>query len=121
MTQPRNPDCPDNPECNVDVDSAGDRFCTVCGLGWGNIGDDDPDDATRERAEALQAWAGPPEAPISQDVARDMLSALRMADALIANASDAGLLDLLARDMHPDEINAACDAIRAAIARATEG
>lgn len=61
MTQPRNPDCPDNPECNVDVDSAGDRFCTVCGLGWGNIGDDDPDDATRERAEALQAWAGPPE------------------------------------------------------------
>lgn len=50
--------------------------------------------------------------------AKDMLAALEAASALISNATDAGLLDLLAADMHPDEINAACDLVTAAIAKA---
>ena len=51
--------------------------------------------------------------------APDLLAALRKADALLKNASDTGLLDLLAGYMHPDEINGACDAVIAAIAKAT--
>jgi len=51
--------------------------------------------------------------------APELLEALRKADALLKNASDTGLLDLLAGYMHPDEINGACDAVIAAIAKAT--
>ena len=51
--------------------------------------------------------------------APELLEALRKADALLKNASDTGLLDTLAGYMHPDEINGACDAVIAAIAKAT--
>ena len=63
--------------------------------------------------------------------APELLEALRKADALLKNASTSmgrerttlpagnSLLDLLAGYMHPDEINGACDAVIAAIAKAT--
>ena len=80
--------------------SLDDDICEVYG---GNMDDDD----TRQ-ANARLIVSSP-----------DLLEALRKADALLKNASDTGLLDLLAGYMHPDEINGACDAVIAAIAKAT--
>ena len=47
-----------------------------------------------------------------------MLASLKLADKINVALTDAGLFDTLAGDVHPDEINAACDAVRAAIAEA---
>ena len=90
--------------------SLDDDICEVYG------GNKDDDDIRKANASLIAA-------------APDLLEALRKADALLKNASmgrerttlPAGnsFLDLLAGYMHPDEINGACDAVIAAIAKAT--
>ena len=50
--------------------------------------------------------------------APELLAALHRAADLHKALSDTGLFDELAATIHPDEINATCDAVSAAIARA---
>ena len=51
--------------------------------------------------------------------APEMLEALRRVERLLQIMTDEGLLDALAIHVHPDEINAACDVVDTAIAKAT--